>query len=290
MKPYAPQWIIDECNLLGLRILNAQRIGRGSVGESWQITTTYSKLFFKKVITNKDYSTFNQIITSTGIQQLLPVNFTLKIKKYGYIQYYLWIDGIVLSEFSSDIECIFNIAKEIHCIKTDYKRKSSYLNIFDEINSFSTNDILSLPTNVQKDIDHSISIIINKLSPKFLAEMCDNCGFITHGDIKPLNVVRTNIDSFRLIDWDKICTVSREFDIAYMIYTGIRNNIFYLDFYDNLSAYFDLKSIDKISLILEYLPHIYLLHDVYNYTLKKESDYLLNDVYPMYISWRDIQK
>lgn len=289
MKSFAPKWIIDECDILGIQIINARRIEMGSVGESWKITISNNKqFFFKKVISNKECLSLFQAVHLCDVKTFLPNGYTLKITDYGFIQYYEWIEGNVLSRFDSILHSILKMMNELHRIEVSCKRDSPYLNIFSEIDALFTKDLLDLPEFIQKDIDYSISIIQKHLSNQFLHDMCNNYGILTHGDLKPLNVVYSKNKTFHLIDWDKVCTVSKEFEAAYMIYTGIRDEELMHLFTKNLSLYWNKESIQKMKLILSILPHMYLVHDVFNSLQKKEYRYLLNDVYPMYISWSEI--
>ena len=143
---------------------------------------------------------------------------------------------------------------------------------------------LRLSKYQKNEIREAISLL-DCLSQNDLEKMLDNRNCLTHGDPKPKNIVMNN-DVFVFIDWDKLCSVSPEFDLVYTAFTGmIWENVFTIEKWCKTNK----KHIEHniFNLVTKFLPSMYLIHDTYYYlSTGNRFEYLINEVFTLYFDWK----
>ena len=276
-----PEWVMKIACKLNLLPLDGKKILMGVVADVWQI---YCKdkgdYIFKKSKFSKEKSV--QIANQLRIAKktlFLPLDLYVYVEEeYLYIVYSM-IRGNIQKEFNDNImgeiyKLLFSIHQNvgfsaIPSIYTDIIRKAEDILMCSKISILKYGEI----------IKKSAYKIVDKLEYNHLNDMLQCRGILTHGDVKPNNIIINEKRRPILMDWEKLCSVSPEFDLVYYLFYckgGSIKNI-YINKKYNYSILEDC---------LNYIHDLHLIYDCYVFFNTGERlDYINNIVIPLYIRW-----
>lgn len=283
-----PEWHSIVEKVIGERIISWEKVDKGTTAEIWHVSCSLGKEYAvrkcSKAKWNTNFINNNILANNKGF---LPSGFQLYDFDTYYINTYYWIDGNVMNKYSMHYSNVLKYLNNMHRINGFNRGISSYSNIITEakeiLEVIEHNTLLS---KTQKEaIYYSARKVIIDLSEFRLNILLNNRGCLTHGDLKPKNIVIRSIGKIQnvVIDWDKICSVSPEFDVVYSAFTGKKR----IELFQAKSQYNNLQK-DAFDLSCDFLPYMYLIHDAYYYLCRGiRYEYLINDVFPLFFAWKN---
>jgi len=260
-------------------------------GTSTQICHVFCKSGHEYAIRKRDKKRqsddFIENIELASTDGALPQGFNSYDCGQFYLTYYNWIYGQTYKEYRIPYDDVLMRLSKLHNNKGYSRGVSSYINIIREAEdvSIQISDDLMLSKYQKEAIQEAVSVL-NCLDENTLEKILDNRSSLTHGDPKPFNIVM-NHDGFVLIDWDKLCSVSPEFDLVYTAFTGMLwENVFMIESWCKNNK--EVIKPDIFNLTTMFLPHMYLIHDTYHYLhTGKRFIYLVDEVFPLYYAWKE---
>ncbi len=264
-----------------------EKIDNGTTAEIWHVLCDSGKEYAvrkcSKTKWNNGFITNNRLANDNGF---LPPGFQLYDFNTFYINTYYWIDGLVMNKYSTHYSNVLKYLNNLHKMNGFNRGISSYTNIITEakeiLEVIKHNTLLS--KTQKEEINQSARKVLIDLTEFRLNTLLNNRGCLTHGDLKPQNIVIRSIDKIQsvVIDWDKICSVSPEFDVVYSAFTGKKR----IELLQAKKQYNNMQK-DAFDLSYEFLPHMYLIHDAHYYLCKGiRYEYLKNEVFPLFFAWK----
>lgn len=283
-----PEWLSLAEKIIGEQFIDIKNVDGGTSTEIWHVICKSSNEYAMRNRDKKRCSNdFIRNIESAFTDKVLPQGFKICDCGLFYLIYYDWIYGYTYKEYRIQYVDILMQLSKLHNNRGYGRGISSYVNIICEAEevSMKLRDDFRLSKSQKNAIQESVSIL-NYLNEDELEKMLDNRSSLTHGDPKPKNIV-INHNGFVLIDWDKLCSVSPEFDLVYTAFTGMMwENVFNIEKWCEKNK--EVLEHDIFNLTTRFLPHMYLIHDTYRYLYTgNRFEYLIDEVFPLYYSWKD---
>ncbi len=280
-KMFSLNWIFSLANELNIIIQQKSKIPMGIAAEVWCITSNDgSEYIFKKSMfsTHKNKLILDQFHKAKDLS-VLPNDFFSFSKEDVLYTVYKKIPGKVLEEFNQiSLQKAYN---SLCCLHKNNGFKS-VPSIYADILEIAKEVLSNKKTKLLKDnkiIEKSATRILSELDTKKLTEMLNCRGILTHGDVKPNNIIMKYNKNVAFIDWEKICSVSPEFDISYCFLYSKDSRI-------DLSEHVNNYNFEIIRDCFNYIHDFHLLYDFYVF-LKTDTryDYVFKQVLPLYKNW-----
>lgn len=282
-----PEWMYAVENKINDLILQYNRVLGGTSTEVYHIFCASGREYAvrKRSVTNNPEEYLYNFAKASG-DSVFPKGFCIFLFQNSYVSFYDWIKGATDVSYSIPEELLIRKMASIHNMKGYRQAVSSYSNIF-----YEAKYIESVPNVYKKLLRQYVDIIegalstIHMLNQSILENMLDNRGCLTHGDLKPKNIVDGK-SGYTIIDWDKICSVSPEFDLVYIIFAGkfVEHIPYFKAMYMKCFQEFNYRVFNDC---LFFLPTLYLLHDTYYYLKTgKRYRYLCDEVMDLYFAWK----
>ncbi len=274
-------WILEIACKLNLVPLHYKKIPMGVVADVWHVYCKNGEeyIFKRSKFTVMKSLQIAEQLNKAKDKAILPFSLSIFVEQeYLYITY-IMIRGEVQENFNiysmkKIIDLLFHIQQNLgfYSIPSIYK---DIINNAEDV--LKSNKIFDL--GYLEIIRNSAYRILNEISESKLNDMLQCRGHLTHGDIKPNNVVMSKEKQIYLIDWEKICSVSPEFDFVYALFYGrgiVIKDIFINERY-NYNIFCDC---------LKYIHDFHLIYDCYVFIKTgKRYEYIKREVLPLYTSW-----
>lgn len=276
-----PNWILEIARKLNLVPLYCKEIPMGVVADVWRVYCKEDKeyIFKRSKFSGLKSLQIAKQLNKAKDKAILPLTMSIFVEQeYLYVTY-IMIKGEVQEDFNiCTMKKIFDLLYHIHENLGFYSVPSIYNDIINHAEEvLKSNKIINLG-----DVDiikGSACRILEELSESKLNDMLQCRGHLTHGDIKPNNVIMSKEKQLYLIDWEKICSVSPEFDLVYGLLYGrgiTLKNISIKERY-NYNIFCDC---------LNYIHDLHLIYDCYVFIRTgKRYEYIKREVLPLYASW-----
>lgn len=276
-----PDWILEIACKLNLVPLYCKEILMGVVADVWHV---YCEDGEEYIFKRSKFSALKSMQIAEQLNKakdkaILPFALSIFVEQeYLYITY-IMIRGEVQEDFNIyTMKKIFDLLYHIHQNVGFYSVPSIYNDIINNAEEvLKSNKIFDLGD--LEIIKNSAYRILGEVNDSKLNDMLQCRGHLTHGDIKPNNIVMSRGEQLYLIDWEKICSVSPEFDFVYGLFysRGITlKNI-------SIKGRYDYNIFCNC---LKYIHDLHLIYDCYVFIKTgKRYEYIKKEVMPLYASW-----
>lgn len=288
---FIPTWLCRELKERDIEPVFSSRMTGGVVADVWKVMDRdgFKHVFRRTENRINDIHIIVKILNKVKDRDIMPLGFEAnQDTPYSFVTHYQWIDGEALCDFNIDMASIISIWGEMGKNCEYPSMLSIYRNVCVEATEITKNirNAYDFSQEDRKYIVDASELIMRELEENQLNRILNNRGFLTHGDLKPANVI-SGTTGLTIIDWDKVCSLSPEADAVYALFTGKLN---YRKQIEIMNQMHEMSMInDVFDLSTRFLPAMYLVHDVFIYlNTRRRFNYICESVLPLVKHWQII--
>ena len=208
-----PTWLADYLGATGemSSVSAARRVPGGVVADTWRVTLGRAGDWAMKLTPSAACQTEVVGMLSRINCPWLPEEFEVVSTGEGAVSRYRWVVGAELTSATASL--FTNDIHRLHEFAFPARQPSIYVGVREE-----AEELVAQPSVGSTVRDLSRAILAG-LEPDALGALLDPLGHITHGDLKPANLIGANT-GVKVIDWEKVGMLSPEADLVMHLFTS----------------------------------------------------------------------
>lgn len=279
-----PEWVIKAADKLKRNVIFCEKIQMGVVADVWIVVfENKEEYIFKKTYYEKTKAKLisDQLSKICGFG-FMPQEYSVILYEDSIEVTYKKIQGTVLEVYDQQVILdLVKVFRRIHTSDGFTAMPSIYHNIHvyaeEIVNNYTINECIPCIDTVI----YAAQKILKKLDSVNLRKMLDCRGYLTHGDVKPNNTIIDSNNNVHLIDWEKQCSVSPEFDLIYMFFSGS----FELRKQAQIYKFYNMEIIKNC---IEFISCLFLVYDFYIFSkTNTRYEYITQKIMPMVLKWNE---